>query len=739
MHPFSSRRGLSEYSPSDRPPPPPVHSSPHSHEAEAFYQPQVTFLPFKTFYRVRSPMDYENRQDPAYLGVRCSDPLILCGLDLSAVNFFAAQENTKAQGWIPCWVLNYNTQAAQSLPTASEPMHLAFMEPPAAVLPSHLNLEPGSAGARTMRQIREPQRWSFREGTQSSFQHSIDDTTAARAMHTERLPAACKEIEDPLSHSASTGSTGQKHGRPSPSTAFPQCRQWDQAYEKTGKDKGKLGHAINLEPEQQMRFPTANAQITSSGFIESLLLQLATIRDNVGRIEFTDEAIQEVKLRLAGYKAAHFQHRPPWRVWLSDPAWNLFQFFKSVSVPGGTTQAEFVELLLDLNGRTREQLSTGIHISMLRLSSQAAKACPVDIAIKCSKKECFHHPEFVLDPDPELDSKLMHQRMPHFRSYTAHEPRPRTTGQLIGGSPKYDLETGSESESSDSRIAWYLETVDEKARAGMRAAAAEFMLDPNICYTRKKKQRQTEEQIRGQNIDLQKMIADLSPIDQHAFWEMTQFYYAVRKGKYTSAQIVKIVLVPFPYDVPVNVVSQNKLIMRTTAVLIWLHYEQFIEEPELADQLAYMIWNLVRPGRGNEDADFPPAVALLLRNLVGLNVIDVSRMIWLCYKQFRESEDSHEETSEISLESSDAADDDGRNHLERFGDTGGDRKLKQFAQESKQQLTVFSEMSADLTSAALRRAVEAVRNLRKLISHQENPDDEVIPVEDDSPVVEPGI
>ncbi|KAJ3152903.1 hypothetical protein HDU89_001110 [Geranomyces variabilis] len=778
MHSFSSRRGLSKDSPSE-------HSSPRPHEAEAFYQPQVTFLPFKTFYRVLSPMDYENRQDPAHLGVSCSDPLILCGLDLSAFNFFAAKENTKAQGWIPCWVLDYNTQAAQSLPTASEPMHLAFMEPTAAVLPSHLNLEPGPAGARTMGQIREPQRSSFREGTQSSSQHSTYDTTAARAMHTERLPAAYKEIEDPVSHSASTGSTGQKHGRPSPSTTFPQCRQWDQSYEKKGKDKGKLGHAINLEPEQQMRFPTANAQTTISGFIESLLFQLATIRDNIGRIEFTDEAIQEVKSRLAGYKAAHFQHRPPWRVWLSDPAWNLFQFFKSVSVPGGTTQAEFVELLLDLNGRTREQLSTGIHISMLRLSSQAAKACPVNIPIQCSKKECFYSPEFVLDPDPELDPKLMHQRMPHFRSYTAHDSHPRTTRQLIGGSPKYKLETGSESESSDSRIARYLEAVDETTRAAMRGAAAEFMLDPNISYSRKKKQRQTEEQIHSQDVDLQKMIADLSPIDQHAFWEITvrtppnggprsrivsrergsssesdytsitkrlaaldvsqaqklwrdefaslQFYHAVREGKYTSAQIVKIVLVPFPYGVPLNVVSQNKLIMRTTAVLIWLHYEQFIKESELADQIAYMIWNLHRPSGGNEDADFPVAVALLLRNLVGLNVIDVSRMIWLCYKQFRESEDSHEETSETSLESSDAADDDGPNYLKSFGDTGGDRGLKRFAQKSKQEQTIFSEMSADLTSARLRQAVEAVRNLRRLISRQDNPDDELIPVEDDSP------
>ncbi|KAI8591931.1 hypothetical protein BDZ88DRAFT_408989 [Geranomyces variabilis] len=210
-------------------------------------------------------------------------------------------------------------------------------------------------------------------------------------MHTERLPPAYKEIEDPVSHSASTGSTSQKHGRPNPSSTFPQCRQWDQAYEKTGKEKGKLGHAINLEPEQQTRFPTANAQTTYSGFLESLLLQLATIRDNVGRIEFTDEAIQEVKSRLAGYKAALFQHRPPWRIWLPDPVWNLFQFFKSVSVPGGTTQAEFVELLLDLNGRTREQLSTGIHISMLRSTSQAAKACLVNVAMQYSKKVSLAH------------------------------------------------------------------------------------------------------------------------------------------------------------------------------------------------------------------------------------------------------------------------------------------------------------------------------------------------------------
>ncbi|KAJ3181409.1 hypothetical protein HDU87_001015 [Geranomyces variabilis] len=757
MNRFSSRHSLSEASPSTRPPPPGVHPSPRPHEAESFYLPQVTFLPFKTFYSVLSPMDYDNRHDPTHLGVSRSDPLILCGLDLSAANFFAAQENTKAQGWIPCWVLNYNAQAAQVLPTAAEPMHLDCMVPRAAVLPSHLNLEPGPAGARTMRQIRVPQRPSFKEGTQ----HITYDSIAARAMHTEGLPAAYIEM-------ASTCSAGQKHGQASPSTTSSPRRQWDQAYEKTRKAKGKRGHGINLEPEQQSRFPTANVQAKYSVFVESLLLQLATIRDSIGRTEFTDEAIHQVKSRLAGYKAALSQHRSPWRVWLADPVWNLFQFFKSVSVPGGTTQAEFVELLLDLNGRTREQLSTGIQVSMLRSSSRAAK-------------ECLHNPEFVLDPDPELDPNLMHQRMPQFRSDTAHEPHPTSTRQLIGESTEYKLEAGSKWESSDSRIARYLETVDEPTRAAMRAEAAEFMLDPNVSYPRKKKQGQTEEQIRSQNIDLKKVIADLCPIDQHAFLEMAglrsrfvghervssrdsspetsytsitkrladldlsqaqivwqdgfdtlQFYHAIREGKYTPAQIVQILLVPFPYDIPADPESQNKLVMRTTAVLIWLHYEQFIEGHEIADQIANMIWKLDLPGSGNEDADFPPAVAQLLRNLVGLKVIDVSRVIAQCCKQCREWQDSHEGTSETSLESSDAASDDDPNYSSRLGETRDDPTIKQLAQKSKQQHTSFYETSANLTSARLRRAVEAVRNLRRLTSSQENPDDEMIAVEDDS-------
>ncbi|KAJ3163488.1 hypothetical protein HDU86_000067 [Geranomyces michiganensis] len=349
----------------------PAHPEAHSHEAESFYLPETTLLPFKTFYSVLCPVDYENKDEVTHLSVNRTEPLILYGLDLAGVNFFAAKEKTKTQGWIPCWVLNYKQDAAHILPPAAEATHISDIEP---VLPSHLNLE---------RPIGRP---SFREG-----------------LH---LPSARSMVEKVLLPRLPSADNGIKRMKG------------------LAKQKGNEG----------------------MGSIWS-----------IGRTEFTDEAIQQVKSRLAHYKTSLFHHRAPWRVWLSDPVWNLFQFFKSVTVPGGTTQAEFVELLLDLNGRTKEKMSTGIEIALL------------------------HNAEHVLDPDPELDPDLSHQQRPNFRSDTARKPRPGHAHQSAGSSDSEQRPAKAvKSESSSSTIARYLEAIDKPTRATMRTQAAELMLDPNI-------------------------------------------------------------------------------------------------------------------------------------------------------------------------------------------------------------------------------------------------------------------
>ncbi|KAJ3163487.1 hypothetical protein HDU86_000066 [Geranomyces michiganensis] len=63
-----------------------------------------------------------------------------------------------------------------------------------------------------------------------------------------------------------------------------------------------------------------------------------------------------------------------------------------------------------------------------------------------------------------------------------------------------------------------------------------------------------------------------------------QFYSAVRQGKFTPVEIVQILLAPFPHEIPEDRYQQNKLVMDTTAALVWLHYEMFIDEHELANQ-----------------------------------------------------------------------------------------------------------------------------------------------------------
>ncbi|KAI8921983.1 hypothetical protein DFJ77DRAFT_6102 [Powellomyces hirtus] len=149
-------------------------------------------------------------------------------------------------------------------------------------------------------------------------------------------------------------------------------RQWDQAYERTRKTQKKRGHGTNLDPEQQARFPPSSATSTYANFIEGLLTVLRNLRDTMGYTEFTRDAVNHAKNQVAGYKAKG-PGRGPWRVWLPEHVWDMFQVFKASTVCGTVTQAEFVELLLNLNGREKEGNHRGVQHHMLRAPNRAAQ------------------------------------------------------------------------------------------------------------------------------------------------------------------------------------------------------------------------------------------------------------------------------------------------------------------------------------------------------------------------------
>ncbi|KAJ3009500.1 hypothetical protein HKX48_007911 [Thoreauomyces humboldtii] len=726
------------------------------------YLPVVTFLPFKCFYQAVSLASYAS-DEAGHLPVQVDDLLVLSGCDLNAQHFFAGNETTKRQGWVPRWIFEYidrrHPRSAPGLPiTSAQPLLPSHLPMSFARLPESREGPTSERDPRFTQQlpsqgpqfIQQDQPIGISAPPPSISSCSSDTTSPSRqnlaSMTTPTFTSSRSFDGQSSSTRSRTGSPtrssfdlGSSAVKPGPEWQIPGQRSiestwppvaapvasqsaepdfvvtsspsrrkvWDQAYEQKRKLSGKRGHGMNLDYAQQPRFPPSVPGATYGDFIERLLRQLSALRTDNGRIEYTDDAIRKAKERLARHKAENTTGRGPWRVWLPDHVWNLFQFLKSIALSASATQAEFVELLLDLNGRTAGSDSETLQLDLLTASSRAAQ-------------ECLHDPNFMLKPDPEEQpdlKHLFHTKMGVDQDASTGAMRHRQRHERI--KPGLDAQEGqmtgpSTGEGADPEILKLLETMDESGVAALRFEAASYMADEGIGAPRKRKQRQTEETIRSNDLDLEQMIRDLCPIDQQAFmqaaipsdlprpergevargdrqtrlerpadppsppllppghfipddkfleaqdmWEEsynplvstdymcaseefsnqpagtcfpTQALINVIKKKLQPSdweQIFQILLAPFWQRKSHSVFQeQGILVFRTTAMLSWLHHEQFFDDFQLGTNIGHLIKQAAN--EVDEDEELPYPIRQLIRNLAGLHIVDVQRVIDIC-------------------------------------------------------------------------------------------------------------
>ncbi|KAJ3096686.1 hypothetical protein HDU97_005647 [Phlyctochytrium planicorne] len=155
--------------------------------------------------------------------------------------------------------------------------------------------------------------------------------------------------------SSSTSPSSAEASNPVPPARDKKNRdpKWDKRYEQKRRAEGKRGHGANLLKHQQSRctkpFPAS---------VDALLDILLELQPSGPDAETHMRGFSERALAVARDAIAKTEQKS-WRVWLPDEVWKKFNILKVRCTPPGTTVAEFVEMMMNLAGRTEGGADNG--------------------------------------------------------------------------------------------------------------------------------------------------------------------------------------------------------------------------------------------------------------------------------------------------------------------------------------------------------------------------------------------